>query len=81
MSSKNLEFSEGPVEGQVARYKIAPCSCRSEYQDKKYGKGMRVFTGRFPSGKLGGWRCTVCGKTVALDAKEAKKISLGGESQ
>jgi hypothetical protein len=71
---------ENLVVGSAAGFKIAPCSCRSEYQDTKYGKGMRVFTGRFPSGKLSGWRCTVCGKTVSLDGKEMKK-SIGGEQR
>ena len=37
--------------------KILPCGCEHEYQDKKYGKGMRVhnFTAKTET-----WRCTVC---------------------
>jgi len=35
---------------------IRLCSCRSEYQDKKYGKGKRVFT------TSGAPKCTVCGQ-------------------
>ena len=32
---------------------IRKCSCKHEWQDEKYGKGMRVFT---PGNK-----CTSCG--------------------
>ena len=47
---------------------IAKCTCRNEYQDKKYGKGRRVFTTPSVKGedgksiKKGKCRCTVCGK-------------------
>lgn len=37
---------------------IKKCECKHEYQDKKYGKGMRVFN---YSKKHDTWRCTVCG--------------------
>lgn len=37
---------------------ILPCTCKSEFQDKKYGVGRRVKNNR-PGGKV---RCTVCGK-------------------
>ncbi len=42
--------------------KIKRCDCKSVYQDKKYGKGKRVFnsTTQLPEGDI--WRCTVCGK-------------------
>ncbi len=42
--------------------RIKKCYCKSEYQDKKYGKGRRVFndTKVLPEGDI--WRCTVCGK-------------------
>ena len=39
---------------------IKKCNCQSEYQDKKYGPGMRVHN----VGKKGGTKsakCTVCG--------------------
>jgi len=36
---------------------IEPCTCENEYQDKMYGKGMRV---KNTTGS-GGSRCTVCG--------------------
>lgn len=37
--------------------KIMACKCKHEYQDQKYGKGMRVQN---PC-KEGRFRCTVCG--------------------
>lgn len=41
--------------------KILKCACTHDYQDKKYGKDMRVMNQtRKDSGK--GYRCTVCGK-------------------
>jgi len=45
---------------------IGRCFCKSEYQDEKYGKGMRVMN-RMDDGKV---RCTVCGKEA--DAASAK---------
>jgi hypothetical protein len=43
-----------PMEGNV--YK---CNCANDYQDRRYGKNMRVFT-------IGNSKrtCTVCGKSV-----------------
>ncbi len=42
---------------------IRPCNCEHEYQDEKYGKGMRVHNQAGGRG-LGQvkWTCTVCGK-------------------
>ena len=37
--------------------KVLPCSCKHDYQDKKYGEGTRVMIK-----KNQGYRCTVCGK-------------------
>lgn len=40
------------------------CTCHSPYQDKQYGKGIRVFNykGKSKEGKTKGMaRCTVCG--------------------
>lgn len=45
--------------------KILKCSCEHEYQDKKYGKGMRV--GNLKAGAKTGpvlYRCTVCGRDL-----------------
>jgi hypothetical protein len=48
-----------PDVGHVVR-RTVPCTCKSEYQDRKYGHGMRVVT---TSGKSGyRQHCTVCGK-------------------
>lgn len=37
--------------------KVQPCTCKSEYQDKLYGKGMRVHNHGV---KLDVYTCTVC---------------------
>jgi hypothetical protein len=41
---------------------IKKCTCKHEYQDKKYGKGMRVANA-LQTSKQGAkkYRCTVCG--------------------
>lgn len=42
------------------------CNCNNEFQDKQYGKSVRVATPVNKSrkaGKLSEVRCTVCGKT------------------
>jgi hypothetical protein len=36
---------------------VRPCTCKSDFQDRMYGKGKRLHT---VIGK--GFRCTVCGK-------------------
>ena len=36
------------------------CFCVHEYQDKKYGLGVRLW-----NKYLKGWRCTVCGREFA----------------
>lgn len=41
------------------------CSCKHEYQDQKYGKGVRVATPvnkTLDKGILRAVRCTVCSK-------------------
>lgn len=42
--------------------KVLSCvaSCKSDYQDKKYGDGKRLM-----NRKNQGYRCTVCGKDKA----------------
>lgn len=37
--------------------KVLACTCRHEYQDKKYGENKRLM-----NKKNQGYRCTVCGK-------------------
>jgi hypothetical protein len=41
--------------------KIIKCTCKNQYQDEKYGAGMRVCNSTVDPGK-NGYRCTVCGK-------------------
>lgn len=38
------------------------CRCKNAYQDKKYGRGVRVFNklGKGGVGSLSMYRCTVC---------------------
>lgn len=38
--------------------KILRCNCKNEYQDERYGLGMRVFNPR----KDKTYACTVCGR-------------------
>jgi hypothetical protein len=47
---------------------IIPCTCQHEWQDKKYGKGMRVHN---ETKKHGIYRCTVCKKENAAVAIKA----------
>lgn len=52
---------------------IFKCNCEHTYQDRKYGKGNRVWN---PTMK--GRRCTVCEATVGDDtAKETKQKQKG----
>ncbi len=44
---------------------ILPCKCKSEYQDKKHGKGMRVY-----NSCNNGYRCTVCGHETSAGMKK-----------
>jgi len=41
---------------------IKQCDCVHEFQDKRYGKGMRVHTPTKSIKSGGAWRCTVCEK-------------------
>jgi hypothetical protein len=41
--------------------KLAPCTCRHEYQDKAYGKGLRVHNVVLIGKNKGKYICTVCG--------------------
>ena len=39
------------------------CTCKSEFQDEFYGKGIRLFNTCVDNkGKITAYRCTVCGK-------------------
>ena len=41
---------------------ISQCTCKSEYQDSKYGKGNRIYN---PIKK--GGRCTICLKETMIN--------------
>jgi hypothetical protein len=42
---------------------LKSCTCESQYQDQKYGKGVRVMNKKVKQGVSSGFCCTVCGKT------------------
>jgi hypothetical protein len=45
----------------MAKVIVKPCSCKSEYQDATYGKGLRVHNVKGDStNKDNGATCTVC---------------------
>jgi len=48
---KKLHLSQGT--------NITNCSCKSEYQDKRYGKGLRLHNAT--QSQSAKWRCTACG--------------------
>ena len=48
---------------------IGRCSCKNEFQNKKYGQGLRV--GNPLKSKPGQFHCTVCEKT--FEVKGANK--------
>lgn len=41
----------------------AKCTCKHEFQDSMYGKGIRLFNSCGDS-KITGYRCTVCGNKI-----------------
>ena len=46
--------------------KILSCDCKSEYQDKVYGKQQRVHNEMVVKNNQRRCRCTVCGKEKLL---------------
>lgn len=53
----------------MADTKIMACKCESEFQDKRYGNGLRVHNKCGSAAKSKNqsstitWRCTICGAT------------------
>lgn len=48
-------------ENVVEKTGIFRCTCQHEYQDKRYGKKMRVHNPKKKKvGEIQKWRCTVC---------------------
>ena len=49
--------------------KLINCTCKHDYQEKTYGKTLRLANAcKAPDGRER-YRCTVCGKTVDQTAK------------
>jgi hypothetical protein len=51
-----MKSSSGGRDRSASATKIMACHCTHDYQDKRYGKGMRLHN---PYAK--GYRCTFCG--------------------
>lgn len=56
---------------------IIKCKCTNEYQDKRYGIGMRVANRRFGKGKETFFRCTVCEAEYDIPVMRASKDDTG----
>ena len=54
----------------MAATKVMKCTCKSDFQDKEYGKGMRLFNLRDDKKHAGEATCTVCGAKVSGIAKK-----------
>lgn len=48
---------------------ILKCTCKHKFQDKKYGKGMRVFNALVKDNE---YKCTVCGNTKTSMKRPSK---------
>ena len=63
----------------MSGYVILNCTCKSDFQDKKYGKGKRVAN--LTKTELNAF-CTVCGtklvsgKAALADKKKAEKAAV-----
>ena len=57
-----IEIQEYLRRCKMSKTKVIKCDCTNEYQDSKYGKGMRVFNEL--SRPTPEYRCTVCVKEV-----------------
>lgn len=56
----------------MAQSQIKKCICDHDFQDQKYGPGMRVMA---PTGKgenSGTYKCTVCGRTQSGEKQKDK---------
>ena len=49
---------------------IKKCVCKHDYQDRRYGFGNRVVNKE----NDGGYRCTVCGKTILSSKPKVVKV-------
>lgn len=57
------------IDIKVYKMAIKKCVCSNDYQDKRYGYGMRVCNSK----KAGGYRCSVCGRDVNKIGENDKK--------
>ena len=57
----------------MAECRISQCNCKSEQQDKLYGKHMRVWNPIGKGNQSAGFRCTVCGTKSGAGASAAPK--------
>jgi len=61
------------IGGNRRKQMVAKCDCISEFQDKLYGKQMRVFNpGKISVGSQL-FRCTKCGREKNLNIKETRE--------
>lgn len=51
---------------------ILKCSCKSDYQDEKYGEKMRVHNAKSVIKQDGSFRCTVCTNINNMSSSDAK---------
>lgn len=49
----------------MGKTRVLACTCKSEYQDKRYGKGQRVMNPLTDKKYPNTHRCTVCSKVRA----------------
>lgn len=62
---------------------IKSCTCSHEFQDKTYGRGMRVFNSMMAKGRVVGEACTVCSRESKAPVFKAKEETPdgGGETK
>ena len=53
----------------MAEVTIMKCTCKSDFQDKTYGKGNRLFNMRDSKKHPGEATCTVCGSKTSNATK------------
>lgn len=53
----------------MAETTVMKCTCESEFQDKTYGKGNRLFNMRDSKKHPGEAYCTVCGNKITNATK------------
>lgn len=52
---------------------IKECTCKSEFQDQRYGKGMRVHNEGKGGVGFDDFRCTVCGKVKIVNKRKKEE--------